>query len=285
MPRQAYKRSVQASARAAGRFFKTPKGLLLVGLIVLLAPVLATGAAPGAPAALAVAVAAALVVDIPILWVRQRRPVFPSGALLTGLLVAMVLSAREPWYMIATAGALGIAAKYAFRSRTANLLNPAAVGIVAATYVFTTGESWWGAAGLAGWLSPALLFAVGIFIVLRVNKLPLVLAFLGGYFLLFTAAAYLGQAANVAEIFRPPDVQAALFFAFFILTDPPTSPARYASQCACGFLVAAVAFVVFQWANTDCYLLIAVLAGNGYEAWRRSAGATHRWRFRPARTA
>ena len=29
---------------------------------------------------------------------------------------------------------------------------------------------------------------------------------------------------RVAEIFRAPDLHAVLFFAFFILTDPPTSP-------------------------------------------------------------
>ena len=67
--------------------------------------------------------------------------------------------------------------------------------------------------------------ATGIFITDRVNKMPLVLAFLGIHFLLFTIAAYVSDPTPVVEIFIAPDLHMALFFAFFILTDPPTSPA------------------------------------------------------------
>ena len=52
--------------------------------------------------------------------------------------------------------------------------------------------------------------------------MPLVLAFLGSYFLLFTVTAFAGDPGRVSGVFRTPDLQAVLFFAFFILTDPPT---------------------------------------------------------------
>ena len=58
-----------------------------------------------------------------------------------------------------------------------------------------------------------------MFVTHRVNKLPIVLAFLGAYYLLFTVAAFAGDPRRVAEIFRPPDLHMALFFAFFMLTD------------------------------------------------------------------
>jgi len=54
------------------------------------------------------------------------------------------------------------------------------------------------------------------------------------WIVLFTAAACVRDPAWVAEIFRTPDLQAALYFAFFILTDPPTSPVRHGSQIVCG---------------------------------------------------
>ncbi len=57
--------------------------------------------------------------------------------------------------------------------------------------------------------------------------MPLVLTFLGTYFLLFTVTAFVSNPQWVAEIFRAPDLQAALYFSFIILTDPPTSPAKY----------------------------------------------------------
>ena len=72
-----------------------------------------------------------------------------------------------------------------------------------------------------------LLVATGIFIADRVNKMPMVLAFLGAYYLLFTVTAFVGDPRAGRRSFRAPDLQAVLFFAFFILTDPPTSPMKY----------------------------------------------------------
>jgi Na+-translocating ferredoxin:NAD+ oxidoreductase RnfD subunit len=117
--------------------------------------------------------------------------------------------------------------------------------------------------GLAG------LFLTGIFITSRVNKMPMVLVFLGTYFLLFTLMAFVGEPRRVAEIFREPDVNAALFFAFFILTDPPTSPVKYRDQMVCGAIVAFTGFAIFHLLGAVHYLLSGVLMGNLWEAHRR----------------
>ena len=100
--------------------------------------------------------------------------------------------------------------------------------------------------------------------------MPLVLAFLGSYFLLFTVTAFVTDPHWVSEIFRSPDLQAALYFAFIILTDPPTSPAKYPDQIICGVIVAVVSYVFFEWAGVVYYLLAGVLVGNLWEAWRRA---------------
>jgi enediyne biosynthesis protein E5 len=115
----------------------------------------------------------------------------------------------------------------------------------------------------------AVLFATGIFIADRVKKMPLVLAFLGVYYLLFTITAFVGDPRIVSEIYRTPDLQAVLFFAFFILTDPPTSPVRQRPQIICGVLVAIVSYGIFEFVGAVYYLLAGVLVGNVYEAWRR----------------
>jgi hypothetical protein len=70
-------------------------------------------------------------------------------------------------------------------------------------------------------------------------------------------------------VFRTPDVQAVLFFALIILTDPPTSPIRYRAQIGCGVLVAAIDYAAFMWIGAAYYLLAGVLVGNVWEAWRR----------------
>ncbi len=44
---------------------------------------------------------------------------------------------------------------------------------------------------------------------------------------------------TAAELLRAPFLQAALFLALFMLTDPPTAPSRYTEQVLIGVLVAA----------------------------------------------
>jgi Na+-translocating ferredoxin:NAD+ oxidoreductase RnfD subunit len=254
---------------AAKRFFRTPKGLLLIVLAMLIALASLgqniTLLAPG----LAAAVAAAALIDILILRNKYGVWEFPDGAILTGLFVAMILSPFEPWYVAACSSAFAILSKYVIRTRSANVFNPAALALVAAFYVFHSGQSWWGSLPeITPWSLPVL-FATGIFITDRVNKMPLVLAFLGSYYLLFTLTAFLGDPNGVAEVFRIPDLNAVLFFAFFILTDPPTSPVKYPDQLVCAVIVAATSYAVFELVGAAHYLLAGVLVGNVWEAWRR----------------
>jgi Na+-translocating ferredoxin:NAD+ oxidoreductase RnfD subunit len=264
--------------RRAKNFFKTPKGLLLIILAILVAI-----AAPGQSLravipGLAGAMMAAGLADAAIIRARHIRAKhgaqhktweFPSGAVLTAMIVAMVLRAQEPWYVTTVTAVAAILSKYIFRSRMANVFNPAALAIIVTFYVFHTGQSWWGALTEVTPFAQALLVVAGVFITDRVNKMPLVLAFLGTYFLLFTVTAFVSDPQWVAEVFRPPDLEAALFFAFVILTDPPTSPAKYPDQVVCGAIVAVVGYLFFEWAGVVYYLLAGVLAGNLWEAWRR----------------
>jgi Na+-translocating ferredoxin:NAD+ oxidoreductase RnfD subunit len=251
------------------RFFRTPKGLLIIVLAIL-----TVLAAPGEGLShvvpgLASAMLVAMLIDAPILRMRGTSWVFPSGALLTGWIVALVLSAQEPWYVTAITSAVGVVSKYLFRTRTANIFNPAALAIIATFYVFDTGQSWWGALPEITPFALVVLVGAGVFITDRVNKMPLVLAFLGGYFLLFTATSFVSNPTHVAEIFIAPDLHAVLFCAFLILTDPPTSPVKYRDQLVCGAIVATVSYGTFEWIGAAYFLLAGVLAGNVWEAWRR----------------
>ena len=103
-----------------------------------------------------------------------------------------------------------------------------------------------------------------MFVADRVNKMPLVLTFLAAYFVLFTVTAFVGNPMPVAEIFRTPDVEAVLYFAFIILTDPPTSPAKYPDQIVCGLIVAVVSYAFFEW-QAWC-----IICWRAY--WRESVG-------------
>jgi len=267
------------------RFFRTPKGLLLLvlcGLVAVAAPVEGLRVvAPGLVAAVVVSAA----IDAVILRWRDGRWSLPSGAILTALIVAMILTSHEPTFVVVSTAVVGVLSKYIVRAGGANVFNPAALALVATFYVFDTGQSWWGALPALPTASVALLIAGGVFITDRVNKVPLVLAFLGVYYLCFAGSAFVGPPQHVAEIFRAPDLQASLYFAFFILTDPPTSPVRHRDQVVCGAIVAAASYVVFEGLGAAHYLLAGALAGNVYEAARRWHARRQRVVSRPVAVA
>lgn len=251
------------------RLLRTPKGLLLV----LFAPLLAVAMAVTGPALVAPlvvgAVLGAAVTDLPVLRWRRGRWTFPDGAILTGLIVAMVLAPHTPWHVGALSGALGVASKYVVRARHANTFNPAALALVVAYYAFGSGQGWWGALPDAhpAWL--LLLAGIGVFICDRLNKLPVVLAFLGSYYLLATVSAYTGDATRVAELFRSPDLHAALYFALFMVSDPPTSPPKPRQQLWFGALTGVASWAIFTWVGAVWWLPGGLLVANAGESVRR----------------
>jgi len=258
------------------RFFRTPKGLLIVVLAIL--TVIASagqGFARVAPG-LAGAMIAAAIVDAPILRFREHEWVFPDGAMLTGWIVALILSPYQPWYVAAVTAVVGVVSKYAARAGNANVFNPAALALVATFYVFNSGQSWWGALPDITPIALTVVFATGLFITRRVNKLPAVLAFLGSYYLLFTITAFVGDPRGVAELYRAPDLHAALFFAFFMVTDPPTSPPKQRDQLVFGAIVGVASYAFFELVHSAYFLLAGLLVGNVWEAARR-------WRARAKR--
>ena len=250
------------------RFFRTPKGLLLVALaVILIVAALHEGAARVMPG-LTAAIVAGAALDAVILRVRRRRWVFPDGAILTAMLVGMVLSPHERWWVPAITTTVGVLAKYVVRVGKANVFNPAALGLVATFYVYDTAQNWWGAMPDVS-VGLVVLFLVGLFIVQRVNKGPVVIAFLGTYYALFTVTSFVASPLHVAEVYRAPDLQMALFFAFFMLSDPPTSPPKDRDQMVYGVIVAVTSFLCFEAVGAAYFLLAGLLAGNVWEAWRR----------------
>jgi Na+-translocating ferredoxin:NAD+ oxidoreductase RnfD subunit len=255
--------------RKAQNFFKTPKGLVTIVLLILVALATRGQGVRAVMTGLLTSTVAAGFLDVLILRARKKVWEFPSGAVLTAIIVTMVLRAQEPWYVTTITSVIGVLSKYVVRSRSANVLNPAALAIIVSFYLFHTAQNWWGALTDVTPLAKVVLLTLGVFIADRVNKMPLVVTFLAAYFVLFTVTAFVSDPLPVAEIFRTPDIEAVLYFAFFILTDPPTSPAKYRDQVTCGLIVAIVSFALFEVAGVVYYLLAGVLVGNVWEAWRR----------------
>jgi Na+-translocating ferredoxin:NAD+ oxidoreductase RnfD subunit len=257
-------------------FLKTPKGALLVTLLLLAGIASCYQGASGGWINVAAAVTTAVTIDLAFALTERRNRIFPDGAVLTGLIVALVLSASAPWYTSAFTAALAILSKHLLKVKRRPIFNPAALGLAVAIPLFNTGQSWWGGLALIPWWSIPCLLIGGLFITGRVNKFPQVLSFLGVY----TAAMLIGgllQSGPAGDGLRDPFINSALFLAFFMVTDPPTSPARYKEQVIFGVLAAVICVLDYFVLGGLSYLLIGLLIANGYHAWRGwRTSAVHR---------
>jgi Na+-translocating ferredoxin:NAD+ oxidoreductase RnfD subunit len=254
----------------ARAFFRTPKGQLLI----VFAPIVAAAVwRAGMPSLweLAIAVGVAAAIDAPVLRIHENEWVLPSGAILTGLIIGMILSPHEPWYVVAIASVMGIVSKYIARTASNNVFNPAALALLAAFFAFGAEESWWGALPDLPIVALVLVAAGGLYLAQRLNKLPAVVAFLFVYFGAFTLASFVGDPLGVWEVFRTPDLHAVVFLALFMVSDPPTSPPKANDQVIYGVICAVVTVATYFWGGGAYFLLTGVLAGNVWAAWRRAS--------------
>jgi Na+-translocating ferredoxin:NAD+ oxidoreductase RnfD subunit len=251
------------------RWARSPKGLFAGILLLLTVPAAQQAGWALVLPPLGAAIGACMLLDLPLLRWRDGAWGVPDGALLTGWLVGVVLSPYVGWRVAAATGALAIVAKHLLRVKRANVLNPAAAGLVASALAFDTGQNWWGALPALPLPYLGLVLATAVFMSRRLNKLPLVLAFLGVHFALATLAAYLGDPARVAELFRAPDLHMALFFAGFMATDPPTSPTRPREQLQYGAIAAVSGLLLYVGVGAVYFLLGGLLVANLWEGWRK----------------
>lgn len=274
MLRGAARRPLPPTQRLA-RFLRTPKGTVLwvlLGLVVVAMLGTTRHTLPGVVAA----VAAALAVDMTLSRWRSGRWSFPTGALLSGLFVALVLARETPLYVpLATAG-LAVGVKHAVRTRWSNVFNPAVLALIVSALLFHSGQSWWGALPYDGVVGSALILAAAWYVAAKINKLPLGLAFLAATLGIFTLAAFFGGTAEVAQVFRAPDINALMFFAGFMLTDPPTSPARQSDQVWCGLVAGVIAAAVFLLTGVQWFILAGLPVANACESVRRVVAAQQR---------
>jgi Na+-translocating ferredoxin:NAD+ oxidoreductase RnfD subunit len=252
------------------RFLRTPKGvaLLLILAIAIVASALTGGSRPWA--ILLVASLSAGAVDLVALRVRRRRWVFPDGALITGLIIGLILTPVTSMAVAAATAVIAIASKYVLRAGRANVFNPAALALVVSFIAFHTGQSWWGALPEAGPRGLILLFAAGVIMLREVNKIPVALTFLGVYYALITAVSFFGDPAGVAHMYREPELQASLFFAFFMVSDPPTCPTTSRDQVVFACIVGVAAVAAYEFIGAAYYLSAGLLVGNVWEAIRRA---------------
>ncbi|WEK54417.1 MAG: RnfABCDGE type electron transport complex subunit D [Candidatus Cohnella colombiensis] len=233
-----------------------------------------------------VAVSVTLAVDILCCYFERRKRIMPDGAVITGIIISLILGTNTSWFVVAATAAGSILLKHLFVHNNKPIFNPAALGLLLSILFFQTGQSWWGAfADLPSW-SVIFLLIGGYLVVNRVNKYPQIFAFFGTFFiLLFLMGHY--KVGDAFDALRSPFINATLFFGFFMLTDPPTSPAKVKDQIIFGILTALTGAVVYGLFGGLMYLFIGLLVGNLYHFLntRASKSVSKGARSNPKKTA
>lgn len=245
----------------AKQWVKTPKGYILIIMAAFLF-IASLGAQDlrGITNALIASGVCAAVETICSLIAKKKR-IFPDGAVITGIILAMILSTTTSWQIVAATSVMAILPKYIFAYKKKPIFNPAAFGLLLSVLFFRTGQSWWGAFGdLPAW-TVAFLLIGGYAAANRVNKFPQLFSFLGAYFLLLLIMGIF-HIGDAVDALRPPFINASLFFALFMLTDPPTSPAKGRDQIIFGILCAIIGAAIYGLFGGLMYLFIGLLAGN-----------------------
>jgi Na+-transporting NADH:ubiquinone oxidoreductase subunit NqrB len=189
----------------------------------------------------------------------------PKSALISSLSLCLLLRVPHPAWA-AAAAAIAIASKFVLRVRGRHVLNPTCGAIVA---LLACGAPVWVSAGQWGQaaLGAFAVASLGTVVVTRARRADVTLAFLGTHAaVLFGRAAWLGQ--PVAIPLHQLTNGALLLFAFFMITDPRTTPDSRAGRLVFAVAVAAAAgFVQFGlfrpngllWALAAGALLVPVL--------------------------
>jgi enediyne biosynthesis protein E5 len=212
-------------------------------------------------------------------WLSGRVRVDPRSALISALSLCLLLRTSSLELAIVTA-VIAIASKFVLRVGDRHVFNPTNVALVA--MMFATGEVWvspgqWG----SGLIFAFVLASAGGLVVNRAARADVTVAFLACWAgVLVSRSLWLGE--PLAIPMHRLQNGALVLFAFFMISDPKTTPNSRTGRLLFAALVALGAYVTqfwlfrtnaLLWSLAACSLTVPVidrwLPGSRYE-WRTS---------------
>jgi len=200
------------------------------------------------------------------------------SALISGLSLCLLLRTNDSTLMILTA-VITIASKFLFQWNGKHIFNPTNFGIIATLAL--TGRVWVSPAQWGSQLYFAFLMAcLGGIVIHRAMRSDVSLAFIFFYAgILFLRALWLGDPWSIPT--KQLQSGALLLFAFFMISDPKTTPDSRWGRILFALLVAAAAayvqFVLYRnngllWSLAICSMLTPLID-------YRSPGKQYRWQI------
>ncbi len=197
-----------------------------------------------------VSILVAVFADLLINFVKSRRFIYPSSAVITGLIVGTVLDARQHILYYIFASFLAILSKHIFKFRNKHIFNPANFGLLAVSIFFKAAIGWCQ-------VNPWVIIVPGLFIAFKTKRLHLVISYLATMSISLIVYAHLKQAL-IFDYFALIN----FYFVLVMLIEPKTSPLNLLKGIIFGFLVATSGFAVYLLGVKYDYLLVSLAAGN-----------------------
>lgn len=164
----------------------------------------------------------------------------PKSALISSLSLCLLLRTND-LAVAALAAFIAIASKFIIRWKDKHVFNPTnlALAVMIASGLGWISAGQWGQVAWFGFLIACL----GSLVVTRAARADVTLAFLGFYVgLLMTRALWLGDPLTIP--FHQIESGALLIFAFFMISDPKTTPDSRAGRMVYALIVALTALYV-----------------------------------------
>ncbi len=188
---------------------------------------------------------AAIGSDFLFLKLRGKPLFFPSAAIVSGIIIALLISPDLPWYQILLSGLLAMWSKNYLRVSKRHIFNPAAFGLLVSGIILKQNISWWGVSWqqLAGHPLAFIVLLTPFWIsAWRVRRYFIQLAFL-----------------LILIVFKASPLDPTLlFFAAVMLPEPMTAPAKPTRQLVFGVTVALLSLIPYF----PDSLLVALLISN-----------------------
>jgi len=205
----------------------------------------------------ALAIVAALLTQIVCTRLSGLPRVDLRSPLVTGLSLSLLLRADAPW-LPAVAGVVAIASKFVLRIDGRHIFNPAGFAIVLllalSNGVWISPGQW----GTSLWLASLLMF-LALLVLQAAQRADIALFFLGAHAaLLLARASWLGD--PLAIPLHQMQSGSLLIFAFFMISDPKTTPDSRLGRLAFAMAIATLGHYLAFFMQLRPALYVALIA-------------------------
>ena len=190
-------------------------------------------------------IVASVVVTHYILVSLTKAPGNIWSSMLTGLIVFLIFTPTASsggLLILAAVAVISIVSKYIVRYRNVHLINPVALAAVLSGVFGLAYASWW--VGTA-WFAPLLILG-GLLVVLKIRRLPMVLAGVLASFLMVSIYATIRDSASITVLYGFFLTSPLWFFMTIMVTEPLSTPAGGRAQILYGTFIGLLSQMPFS---------------------------------------